>query len=382
MAPGQTRNIRVEGQAAEIGQLVNCVTVDYDLAACLTLNVVQPELALDIEAPLTVLKCEPIIMRYTVTNNGTGVAQNVRVNHDLPEGLLTDTGQTKVTTPAVQLQPGESRAFEIQLAASQSGEYENMARATGAGNLSAEDTAPTTVVAPELEITKTGPSEVYLGRNVTYEIVVTNVGDGEARDAVLTDAIPTGVDVVSSTPAATMVEGQATWNLGTLAPEESRTVSITLDPNVRPTLDNEATVTAYCAAAASATASTEVERIAAVLLEVIDEDDPVEVGATTTYVITVTNQGSATGENIKIACELEEQMRFVAEGSGGATEVASSEDGIVEFRPLAELGAGERATWRVVIEAASAGDVRFKVAMTEDRLERPVFETEATNFYE
>jgi uncharacterized repeat protein (TIGR01451 family) len=49
--------------------------------------------------------------------------------------------------------------------------------------------------------------------------------------------------------------------------------------------------------------------ISAVSLEVVDVDDPVKVGARTTYVISVTNQGSAAATNVSIACILEDNSR-------------------------------------------------------------------------
>ena len=77
-------------------------------------------------------------------------------------------------------------------------------------------------------------------------------------------------------------------------------------------LTNKVSATAYCADAVNASAETDVKAIPAVLLEVVDVTDPVEVGTRTTYVITVTNQGSAPSTNIEIVCNLEENVRYVS----------------------------------------------------------------------
>ncbi|AQQ69828.1 hypothetical protein SMSP2_00162 [Limihaloglobus sulfuriphilus] len=64
-----------------------------------------------------------------------------------------------------------------------------------------------------------------------------------------------------------------------------------------------------CAEAVDASIATQVEGIAAVLLEVIDVEDPIDLGKETTYVITAANQGTSTDSHIKIFCELEDSMQ-------------------------------------------------------------------------
>jgi uncharacterized repeat protein (TIGR01451 family) len=119
--------------------------------------------------------------------------------------------------------------------------------------------------------------------------------------------------------------------------------------------------------------------ISAVSLEVVDIVDPVRIGTRTTYVIGVTNQGSAAATNIRIACVLENNVQYVS--SAGAT-AGSIEGQIVKFFPLSSLEPKAKAVWRVVIAALKPGDVRFKVVMNMDQLTRPVEETESTHLYE
>ena len=121
------------------------------------------------------------------------------------------------------------------------------------------------------------------------------------------------------------------------------------------------------------------EGIPAVLLEVIDVEDPDEVGTTDTYIITVTNQGSATDTNVRITCELEPAMEYVS--SDGPTR-ATSTGRTITFAPLPTLQPKQKATWRVVVRGIEPGDIRFRVTMITDELTRIVEETEATRFYE
>jgi uncharacterized repeat protein (TIGR01451 family) len=150
-------------------------------------------------------------------------------------------------------------------------------------------------------------------------------------------------------------------------------------PNKAGTITNYVTAAATCAEGVRASVKTSVAGIPAVLLEVIDIDDPVEIGGQTTYVITATNQGSSPGTNISIVCTLEENEQYVS--SSGATRGTLADD-TVTFTPLRSLAPKAKATWRVVVKAVKAGDVRFKVTMNTDQITRPVQETEATHLYE
>ncbi|MHC4469223.1 MAG: hypothetical protein ACYSUZ_07715, partial [Planctomycetota bacterium] len=119
--------------------------------------------------------------------------------------------------------------------------------------------------------------------------------------------------------------------------------------------------------------------ISAILLEVIDLSDPIEVGKDVTYVITATNQGSAPATNILIKALLEKSLEYV--GNSGTTGGAVSGD-TVSFDPLPALAPKDTATWKIVVKAVKEGDVRFGVTMNSDQLTRDVQETEATKFYE
>ena len=119
--------------------------------------------------------------------------------------------------------------------------------------------------------------------------------------------------------------------------------------------------------------TTEVEGIPAILLEVVDIEDPILVGDVVTYEIKVTNQGSATGTGITVNCNLEPEMEFISGGELSGNTIA--------LETLAELAPGATHTWTVQVKARAAGDVRFGVNMNSDQIGRDVTETESTNFY-
>jgi len=99
--------------------------------------------------------------------------------------------------------------------------------------------------APDLTVTKDdGLDGAYPGDTITYDIVVTNVGDQDATGVTVTDTLPAGVSFVSATDGGTeSPTGVVTWSLGDLAapggPDPSTvtvSVTVTVDDTVPVTL--------------------------------------------------------------------------------------------------------------------------------------------------
>lgn len=379
LGPGQTKVITISGMATSTDCLESCANVTYIIPTCASVAVVQPALKLVKTAPGSVLLCDAIPVKFVVTNTGSGSAGNVKIQDTLSAGLRTVDGKNAITIDAGTLAAGQSKEYSVTLKADKTGKYENKAVASSSAGLKAEASTVTEVRQPILTITKTGADNKYLGRSIDYEIVVTNKGDAPARDLVVEDKLPAGAKFVSASNGGKALAGKVTWNFDMLSPGDSRKVSVTVMPDGIGTLTNIATATAVCAEGVSASAKTTITGIAAVLLEVVDVDDPIEVGTNETYVITATNQGTSADTNIKIVCTLEDNEQYVS--SSGAT-TGSSAGNTVTFAPLPTLAPKAQATWRVTVKALKAGDVRFTAVMTSDQLTRPVQETEATKLYE
>ncbi len=376
---GESRTIEVTGSAASEGTVAICTTVSYMPTLCASTVVTQPELMIAKAGPAEVLKCDPITYRYTVSNPGSGSVSGVSVTDKLASGLTTMDGQGTVTFDVGLLEPGQTRAFEVKVKADKAGTYASGARVASGSLAATADEVRTVVREPMLSVKLTGTAEQYIGRTSDYTVVVTNTGDGVARDAVLEVAVAGGGRITQASDGATATDGKLTYSLGDLAPKGSFTARLVYSNGQPGTVKAAATARAYCAAAASDMASTEYVGIPAILLEVVDVDDPVAVGTNTTYVITATNQGSAPATGVAITAQLEESMQFVA--AAGAT-TGSAAGNKITFQPLPTLGVGQKATWQLTAKAVEADDHRIRVTMTSDQLQRPVEETEATNLYE
>ncbi len=382
LGPGAGSVISVSGMATGSDVLKHCTTVVSRLIpACANVVVVEPKLELKKTVPEDVLLCDPIPVRFELTNPGTGTAQNVKITETLPAGLKTAAGKSELAIDVGTLAAGESRQFSVELKADKAGKYVGKAVATSEAGLKAESEATTTVVGkPLLTISQVGNEKQYVGRPVSYQITVTNESDTTARNVVIENDVPTAVTAMKATVGAKLAGARKiVWKLDAIEPRSSEKVRVSFTPTKAGTLTNSVTVTAHCAESVNALAKTTVTAIPAVLMEVIDEDDPIEIGDRTTYAITVTNQGSADSTNIDIVCVLEDNVRYVS--STGPT-AGSIDQNTLTFASLASLSPKAKATWRVVVAAVRPGDVRFKATLNTDQLTRSVEETEATHLYE
>ncbi|MCU0918419.1 MAG: hypothetical protein MUC88_28235, partial [Planctomycetes bacterium] len=314
-----------------------------------------------------------------VANHGTGTAQNVQIVGSLPADLQTAEGRTEWAFNVGSLAPGQSQQVGDSLKTVRTGQYVTRAIAQAEGGVKAEATATTIVRQPVLALTNTGPARQYLGRPITYEITLTNKGDAPAAEAVLEDTLPPGVQGLQTTPAGTLSGTKVVWQLGTLGVDASRKVSITYTPAEAEAVTQIASASAVGAQPVTATARTALYGIPAILLEVVDTDDPVQLGGQTRYLITATNQGSSPNTNVQIAVFVEDAEEIVA--THGPTPVTVT--GLTaRAAPLAVLAPQAKATWEITVKALKAGDVRFRATMTTDQLDRDVEETEATRLYE
>jgi uncharacterized repeat protein (TIGR01451 family) len=114
------------------------------------------------------------------------------------------------------------------------------------------------------------------------------------------------------------------------------------------------------------------------VLSVEDTNDPVEVGAATTYRISVRNPGSTAASNVRITAHVPPEMELVR--AGGAAD--HRKDGArVVFEPVL-IPAGGEARFEVEAKAVRPADARFRVELTADPLTAgPVQQEESTTIY-
>lgn len=371
LGPKEAKTIRVRAVPGEAGTAAACLAVTYQPTLCTTVQVVNPQLKLTKQGPSQAHICDRIEYRYVVSNTGTGVAKGVVVSETLPDGLTTEDGKTEVVVKVGDLAAGKSNDFTVVMKPAKAGEFTSRAVARSQAKDEVTSGKVTTLVQqPVLAVDAFGPEWQYVDEPVTYTVRVTNKGDAPAREALL------------RLDAPALAEDARVRQLGTIEPGQTQTVSVTVEGSSGGTADQSlkltATAASECAAEVADTAVTTVKTIPALLLETVDNLDPVQVGQATTYTITVKNQGSAPANNVAITAELPAELQYV-EGSG-QTEIKADGQKLT-LAPIKSLAPGEVATWWVQAKATKAADVRFRIELNSDYLDKPVPEVEPTRLY-
>ncbi len=191
-----------------------------------------------------------------VTNNGPGAATDVVVTDELPADttLVSSSagcsGTTTITCAVGTLAAGASATIEIVVTLPATPQTVSntatVAASTSdpdAGNNTSTADIVVTLEPSDLSITKTAEfTDSTVGSNATYTIVVTNLGPGEATDIVVTDELPAGTTLVSSSAGCSGTT-TITCEVGTLAAGASATIEIVVTlPSTPGTVSNTASV--------------------------------------------------------------------------------------------------------------------------------------------
>ncbi len=337
-----------------------------------------PTLRLTKVAPVETTVCSPFEVVLSVANEGRAPLTGVRVTDELPPGLKAVSGNAVVTWDAGTLAPGVTREHRFQVQPTAAGPHVNVARAVSAEGGRAEASASTTVRAPVLAVDCVAPERALLGRPIEVCLTVRNTGDTNEPKAVLRLPVPEGATVVGANEGGVASPSEIVWELGGIEGAATKTVCAVFKGGDAGRFDFLATATGTCVGPVEAKCATQVAGIPAILLEVVDLEDPVTVGEQVTYEIRVTNQGSAPGTNIRLVCTLPENQEFVS-GSGETT--VSAQGRTVEIAAVPTLAPKAQVAWRVVVKALAAGDTRFDTQLTSDQFTRPIEEIEATTQY-
>jgi len=379
--PGESHTITIEGKSVRTGSLryTGNTALGFGLGSLsLAANAIQPELSLGLSNPSVALINEPIPVSINFRNSGTAPIQDARLVHTFPKGLLTVDGKSRIELTLGDFAPGEVKAVDVTLKGVETGNYQTQLRATAKNGITAAATLQTSVVKPELMITADAPKLRYVGNIIAYTIEVKNVGDGVAQNTQITQVMSDGTSLASADQGGSAQGRTVVWNVGTLTPGQSKVVTTRVVGERIMIARSTAQASAVAADTVQAVMVTDVEGIEALLVEVVDDNDPVPVGEYITYEVEVTNTGSLEATGVAIKAILTPEMEFVE--STGASK--SRLDGkTLHFDVLPALAPSAKATWKVRIKAVGEGDLRFKLEVNSDQLQRPVSEEESSNFY-
>jgi uncharacterized repeat protein (TIGR01451 family) len=263
---------------------------------------------------------DSVTYTIAVTNNGTDTANNVVVDDTLPAGVtyvssspdaFDDTNNEWIVGT---LLPGASSELNITVSidlATEGNLISNVATVTADENLTpVSDDANLTVYTPIVELTiqkvadQNFPPE---GEEVTYTIIVNNIGDDNATGVTVTDTLPAGVTFVSAGGNGwTCIETSTVDCSYAFEIEPGFPASFDINVTVNPGTAGEILTNTACTIAdqnetqvCAENSITVNQNLDLVVTKDVNNATPAE-GETIEYTITVTNNGPITATGVEI----------------------------------------------------------------------------------
>jgi uncharacterized repeat protein (TIGR01451 family) len=274
-----------------------------------------PMIALNKTGPAAAAVGQEIPYTINVINTGKVETQAVTVRDAIPEG----TQYVRSEPPAVvegnqlawtlaPLAPGQSHNVQVVFSSSRVGAVTNSAIAITVDGLRAENAATTQITQPQLTVSKVGPAAGMVGVPINYQITVSNPGSGPATNVVLSDDFDQGLEHESR---ANPVE----LRIGTVGPNETKTIPLTLTPRQMGQLMNRVTVTADGGLRAQAQHSVNVQQ-ARLSVSMIGPGRRY-VDKPAVFDIRVSNSSDVPLTNVVVRNQLAPELAFVSATEGG-----------------------------------------------------------------
>ena len=379
LSPGEDRTVELQLMPTAEGEIGSVATVSYSAQASVKTRCTMPQLAIRMTAPNKVMVGQEQRVKIELRNPGSGDATGVMLFENVPQNVKHAAG------PALEfeigtLKAGETRELELLLLAEKAGKTVNVLSARADGNLQVQQQVEFEVIAPELTVDVDGPERRYLERPATYEVSVENPGTAPAHDVQIITKLPKGLRFVR---ANNMGEYDAAthavyWSLAELPEGERGTVELVAMPIETGAQTLEVESRAGQGLADQTQQEIVVDGLAAIMFELRDLEDPIEVGGETGYEIRVVNQGTKGAANLQVAINLPPGMQLVsAEGETQHT----AQHGNILFDAISELAPKADTVYHIRVKGMQPGDQRVTVEVSTDDIAQPVRREESTRVF-
>jgi uncharacterized repeat protein (TIGR01451 family) len=373
LSGGCKQEITLVLQPTTTGAIANCARVQFEHGQCTTTKVHKPGLQVRREGPKEAVKGDDVKFMLTVSNTGDSELTNLKLEEHLPLGFEHETKQKILRWDMASLPPGDSETTEYVVKAVAAGKACTNAVLRADGDLRDEFETCVQINEPKMNLMKSGPQKRYVNLPAVYQITVENPGVVPLKGVSISDQVPEQATFVRASDNGEQRDNQVVWSLGDLDPGTSKTVELELKAKKEGTILNQAVARADRGLTKQAEIKTIFAGVAALSMEVKHNNDPLEIGNSLTFDITVNNPGSSLAKNVRVSLETPFQLEVVRAAGDADHEKLGN---MVTFNPI-NIPAGGDAHFQVEARAVRAGvHVRTQVRLEADQLPSGTVEQE------
>lgn len=342
--------------------------------AQMMVDVQEPRLMMALSGPKEVSYGEKAVFKLTFSNPGNADAENVIVKL-LPIGANDGPMDSHNIG---NIKAGDNKVVEMELIARQTGHLTIKAEANGAGGLRAYLNEEVLVRRADLKIDIEAPKFQYARTVVNYKVHVSNPGNSPATDIHVAAQMPARATYVSSTGGG-QIDADGTrvvWNVRSLPAGEEQVLQFRCQLEAAG-INRLQVVSTSGDLQHTASAITEVEALADLVLDVIEPEGAFPVGEEVSYEVRIKNRGTKSADGVDVLAFFSNGIEAVS-ATGGKHEIGA---GKVTFQTLTNIGAGKEVTLKVKAKAQVAGNHVFRAEVYCKSLGTKLAEEGTTRFF-
>lgn len=381
LAADAERSITIELVPETEGEIGSVASVTFASQASVRTVSTSPRLEITQLTEPTVHVGDQTIVRVRVANNGTGVAKNVILEAEIPDGLrYTQAPGSSFSVEIGDLAPGQTEVAELELVGTKANVVRNLIRAVAANTTVIESVKEIEVVAPQLTLALSGPKLRYLERQATYQLTVTNGGTAPARNIDIEAFLPRELQFNSAANGGEYLSNQhaITWGLEELKPGEMVSTQLVVLPIATGECVIQLQAQAEGVRAEPTKKQVRVEGQSELSFTIEDDNDPIETDGQTTYTVKVSNIGTREDANVSLAVDFPQGTELISVDA--PTRYKSTPSGIV-FEAVPEMKAKDVQVYRFTLKLAREGMQVVRASVTSKQRPTPVHKEESTEVY-
>ena len=379
LVSGESKVITIKAKAVSTGNLTNVVSVHSNENATIvesdvTVRVFDPKLSIiKTSGNEYVYSGNQTTFTIKVTNDGDMVLTGVFVEDKIPNGLIYDhfigTNWTYDGTKFYydgSLDVGETVELTIVVNTTQSGKFTNEATAGSDQTSTSASNASVIVYTPALTVREISNNpRALVGQEVSFTVVVTNIGDCELTGVYTVNNFPEGLiyngydgdnwnkltsGILGAPSGGWTQDGNKFSYSGILKPGESANYTLYFTTTAVGVFTPEVIANSDLTSGAYSNNTTVVVEPKLELKQEIDKST-VDVGDKVTIKVTVTNVGGCDLDNVYVIEHFPDGLKYDSFKGEGWTKVGN------KFIYSGVLGIGESASFEMVFYATKEGSV-------------------------